>query len=536
VASVHEWTLPPTELHLGFTNNSDLSSSPYVPHKRAQLDAACEAAVLHFAVCSFSVFWRKKWAALGYASPNHRFRGVSGGLDQRAHALAVGRRRGEARQLYARQVMLADETEARRQVEAGVCLRIGAVCAVVAACRQAILGEGHTSSTVSGVLGPPGPGHAGQGSNHGEGPHTSGGASGVAGMGVAPGDVSAALGSLPEISRAHAAEAVARLRQRARASIGDDAHVWALASCAVDAAAARACGLALSEAHQSAEGAGSSHVPNGLPPPDPVARAFELFLYREARSTLRLLPARHLAFDLAGYWASPHGLVSAQSARELLGSGAAVLPRLVLPEMLPRVAAEAEAHLDRAQNSADRSTAVWLHSPESPPRAPPPPPASGHVDPFLFEQTSSLGDEVLVRLMSALRGVCAALEETAGLRLALPRSALYERHARRGGEPDEPLNTGWPDTGLEVCCMLSLGAPATFRISNREGRVFTVSPAAGCPVLILARSAACVVEPAAGGVCGTISSFAYSSWLRTSEGLRVLGASEAVRSQLERQG
>ena len=31
-----------------------------------------------------------------YASPNHRFRGVSGGLDQRANALSLGKRTEEA--------------------------------------------------------------------------------------------------------------------------------------------------------------------------------------------------------------------------------------------------------------------------------------------------------------------------------------------------------------------------------------------------------------------------------------------------------
>ena len=55
---------------------------------------------MHFAVCSFEVFWRKKWADLGYASPNHRFRGGGGGLDQRANALSLGQRRSEAEAFY----------------------------------------------------------------------------------------------------------------------------------------------------------------------------------------------------------------------------------------------------------------------------------------------------------------------------------------------------------------------------------------------------------------------------------------------------
>ena len=35
------------------------------------------AVLLHYAVCDLELFRRKRWAALGYASPNHRFRGAS---------------------------------------------------------------------------------------------------------------------------------------------------------------------------------------------------------------------------------------------------------------------------------------------------------------------------------------------------------------------------------------------------------------------------------------------------------------------------
>jgi hypothetical protein len=586
------------------------------------------------------------------------------------------------------------------------------------------------------------------------------------------------------------------LRRRARACIGDDPHVRALAECAIDAAAARAWGMIYGP--QSAEGSAASPqftpltltlpwsegpaselslsgearstlpVPSPLPPPPyadarafepgcearsklplplpspalPKARAFELLLYHHTRSSLRLLPAPHLLFDLSAYWSNPltARLISTDAAQQLLSSGFVVLPRLFSPEIIPWVGAEAEAHLARAAGkggtrqsdtntdgyatnadcynntntdryddacadkydahtdnfthsnrhnssnanpygthadnynnintdgydsnatrynkiNADRynntradgynnstsdatntdnytnTSAVWLHSLESPPRAPPPPSTNGPIDPSLFGLSSTLGEEdvLLVRVLSALRGVCAALEEAAGLRLALPRCALYERHKRRdsvhqsgqrkkdgpkeepgdgsaGGQGDcpmegsgdgrverpgesavkgvgdspaqgprgcalersgdlgdcpvEPLNTGWPDNGLEVCCLLPLCPTThtpTFRIWDREGRVSIIAPAAGCPVLNLARSAAYRVEPSqghtagleprsdpakspgpffqaepvAGGVCGTISVFAYSAWLRTAEGLRVLGACEAVRSQLE---
>ena len=60
---------------------------PTAPSASSSFTPALREQVLHFAVCSFPVFWRKRWAALGYASPNHRFRGVSGGIDQCAAAL-----------------------------------------------------------------------------------------------------------------------------------------------------------------------------------------------------------------------------------------------------------------------------------------------------------------------------------------------------------------------------------------------------------------------------------------------------------------
>lgn len=89
----------------GLTNNRQLGASSYVPHRRATVEeargAVLEAAtphapgcnpahprlrphvyqaggavLLHYAVCDLEVFWRKRWAALGYASPNHRFRGA----------------------------------------------------------------------------------------------------------------------------------------------------------------------------------------------------------------------------------------------------------------------------------------------------------------------------------------------------------------------------------------------------------------------------------------------------------------------------
>lgn len=94
--TVHEFRLPREgkgRFVGGFTNNRQLRESAYVPHTQAAWEEAGGAVLLHFAVCDFGLFWRKRWAALGYASPNHRFRGGSGGLDQRAHLLATSARR-----------------------------------------------------------------------------------------------------------------------------------------------------------------------------------------------------------------------------------------------------------------------------------------------------------------------------------------------------------------------------------------------------------------------------------------------------------
>eukprot|EP00966_Prymnesium_polylepis_P091909 2127706-Prymnesium_polylepis.1 len=142
-ASVHEWTLPSRAAieASGFTNNPSLrqSNSKYIPHQKMQVEEACGAVPLHFPVCSFSVFWNKRWAALGYASPNHRFRGNGGGLDQRAHALSLGQRREEAEALYRRAMVVESAPQLRAQLDAAVCVRYDALRALVGAARAHLL-------------------------------------------------------------------------------------------------------------------------------------------------------------------------------------------------------------------------------------------------------------------------------------------------------------------------------------------------------------------------------------------------------------
>ena len=124
--SVHEWNLPSREAAAtaAFTNHPALGLSSYVYHRLMRVREVGGAVLLHFACCSFATFWAKRWAALGYASPNHRFRGGGGGLDQRANALALGARKAEAETFYRRSMMCDDLTETTRQLAAGVCVRI----------------------------------------------------------------------------------------------------------------------------------------------------------------------------------------------------------------------------------------------------------------------------------------------------------------------------------------------------------------------------------------------------------------------------
>ncbi|KOO24773.1 hypothetical protein Ctob_003853, partial [Chrysochromulina tobinii] len=125
--SVHEWNLPSKHVAAtaAMTNNRQLRHSHYVYHQLMRYEEAGGAVLLHFAVCSFETFWRKRWAQLGYASPNHRFRGGGSGLEQRANALALAARREEAHAFYRRSMMIVDEREKQRQLEAGVCVRLG---------------------------------------------------------------------------------------------------------------------------------------------------------------------------------------------------------------------------------------------------------------------------------------------------------------------------------------------------------------------------------------------------------------------------
>ena len=135
--SVHEWSVPSKQFAASATgtNNAALRHSQYVYHQLMRLEEMGGAVLLHYACCSFGTFLKKKrWADLGYASPNHRFRGGGGGLDQRANALALADRRDEAEAFYRRNINGVREAEKpRRQLQAGVCMRMPAAEIVAAA-------------------------------------------------------------------------------------------------------------------------------------------------------------------------------------------------------------------------------------------------------------------------------------------------------------------------------------------------------------------------------------------------------------------
>ena len=549
-----------------------------MPHKKAKVDCNTNACILHYAVCSFSVFWRKRWAALGYASPNHRFRGVSGGLDQYANSLSIAHRRDEARALYARQLMLADPVEAQRQIEAGVCVRLTAARALIAACREEFLSS-HLGQLAGGnrlhrfSCAPSGPigahltqqaRHCSTDSGHSEETprltlEDSIGCSLKDGRNTAGPE--SPLRNLPERCAVRAARAVSELRDRALREFGSDSHSRELAGYAIDVAESRAFDMArqaIGSDRRNGE-CNERSLSSGLtardivPPenePDILAWLFELFISRIARQTLRLIPAPHLVFDLAGYWCHTQisRLVSVDVARVLLTAGFVVLPSILSSNMLSTAFAEAAMHLSRARELPDQanalccstfeshSSALWLHSPEAPPNAPPPCPARP-VEDALVGPCSTLTevDPMLTSLLRIMRGICAALELAAELRLALPRSALLEEHLSSSNEAKAPLNTGWPDTGIEVACTIAIAGRPKFRIRTREGHEYIEEVGVGCPVLILARSTWFNVELPQGCSCNMLNIFAYSSWQRTGNGLRVLGASEAIRKQLDQQ-
>jgi len=87
-------------------------------------DDCRDAILLHFCVCDFATFWRKRWTQLGYlsASDQFRVRTTSGAMMARFYRLQREGRQSEARELYDRMCVLDDEEEIALQIAAGVLL------------------------------------------------------------------------------------------------------------------------------------------------------------------------------------------------------------------------------------------------------------------------------------------------------------------------------------------------------------------------------------------------------------------------------
>ena len=280
VGSVHEWKLPSREAAAtaGFTNNSTLKLSAYVYHQLMRTAEVGGACLLHYACCSFATFWAKRWAALGYASPNHRFRGGGGGLDQRANALALGARRAEAEAFYRRSMMCDDEGEKRRQLQSGVCVRIAAY-ELVHAARACLLPPEVTAAEAAPAAPPAAP------------PPTS--------VGVSTPRAAASPTWLSAADAASVDATNARLRQRGMAAVGGDAVFEEMVGQAIEEATSLAHAMT-AEAHAMVEAAPAETTrllaTRRLPPASSAAgdgesytRLYEALLTRALRTTLQLL-------------------------------------------------------------------------------------------------------------------------------------------------------------------------------------------------------------------------------------------------------
>ena len=499
--------------------------------------------LLHYAVCDLEVFRRKRWAALGYASPNHRFRGGGGGLDLRSNALSSQNRRDEAEALYRRSMMVETDAELDRQLAAGVCVRLR-VTGLIDAARAAVL---------------PAASAAGAALAHAQ--PTEGGAAAASSAAAAP----------PSWLSASALSAVAsaerRTRRRAADAVAGDALLTEFVRLGVDEAAAHAHAMALDASdgdrgERNLEARGLSiRVDAATAAGDELrsrryAACFELLLPRAARSTLQLLPMPRMRFDLSGYCNHPMAaqLLPAAAVGELVSTGRLLLPPFLPAELLSQLRDEVRA-LEAAALS-DASTARlhersgWLLVNEQPPMptAPVPPPIGDHPPAELFGGTLEVegsASPTLCSMLRLFRGLGATIENISELRLACPRAALL-RHVMGGGSAAAgPPNSSWPDTGAEICCALFLGdggggGEAAVEVPTREGRARPMRVPAGGALFTLARQTRVDLPPApASAAAGPPSQlwltfYAYSSMLRSSIEDRMLGVSAEARASLAR--
>ena len=524
--SVHEWTLPSKQVAAssGFTNNRELRHSQYVYHQLLRQDEGQGAMILHFAVCSFDTFWSKRWAALGYASPNHRFRGGGAGLDQRANALALAERRDEAEAFYRRSMMVSDEHEKQRQLKAGVCIHLDARQLVEAA-RLACL-PANAMGMAEASIWP---------ANHSRHQEPS------------PAFTMREEGNLV-VERA----AEQKLRRRAQSAVAGDAVLERMVSQAFDDARDVAAHLAR-EMSDADDKMGATYLIDAR-----YTNLFELVLARTVRATLTLLPVGRLAFDLVGYWKHPSAasILEPRDVATLLQDGSVYLDGRFPTMLVDAACAEAddfrgrndggEACLSDLSTSRATERNAWLLSSEAPslPNAPVPEVTHGTALPAdLYGPAFSLNPTRHPALRSAIRGLralAAQLEAISELRLSAPRGALLREIHERKWEGSGPDNSGWPDTGCEVMCSLILGRGGSNACSHVDvrahGQQRSISLQPGGVMLTLARQAKVKVHPS---VChhpeqqvGTVPLWLslpiYSTSLRSAADGRMLGISKAA--------
>lgn len=117
-----------------FTNNEHLWNAAVNRRKEGRLAEEeevprldkCESALLlHFCVCDFAAFWRKRWTQLGYlsASDQFRVRASSGAMMARFYRLQCEKRQGEALQLFEAMCVCADAKALKNDVSVGILLR-----------------------------------------------------------------------------------------------------------------------------------------------------------------------------------------------------------------------------------------------------------------------------------------------------------------------------------------------------------------------------------------------------------------------------
>mmetsp|Transcript_13907 Transcript_13907/g.43614 ORF Transcript_13907/g.43614 Transcript_13907/m.43614 type:complete len:881 (-) Transcript_13907:100-2742(-) len=117
-----------------YTNNKTLWEAAVSRRKEGRLhpdeevprwDECTGAVLLHFCVCDFASFWRKRWTQLGYlsASDQFRVRATSGAMMSRFYRLQREGRQGEARSLYETMCVCEDQETLATCVGVGVFVR-----------------------------------------------------------------------------------------------------------------------------------------------------------------------------------------------------------------------------------------------------------------------------------------------------------------------------------------------------------------------------------------------------------------------------